>query len=60
MMKLARRALRMRRMMLERMMVKIVKLQPHMYHLLPLRRYGAGWSIPYTAYDPARSSGSSC
>jgi hypothetical protein len=22
--------------------------------------YGAGWSTPYTAYDPARSSGSSC
>jgi hypothetical protein len=21
---------------------------------------GAGWSIPYTAYDPARSSRSSC
>jgi hypothetical protein len=35
--KLARRYLRTRRMMLERMMVIMVKLQPHMYHLLPLR-----------------------
>jgi hypothetical protein len=35
MMKLARRSLRTRRMMLERMMVK---LQPRVYTLLPLRR----------------------
>jgi hypothetical protein len=35
MMKLARRSLRTRRMMLEKMMVK---LQPRMYPLLPLRR----------------------
>jgi hypothetical protein len=37
MMKLARRSLRTRRMMLERMMVMMVKLQPRMYPLLPLR-----------------------
>jgi hypothetical protein len=37
-MKLARRSLRTRRMMLERMMVIMVKLQPRMYPLLPLRR----------------------
>jgi hypothetical protein len=36
-MKLARRSLRTRRMMLERMMVIMVKLQPRMYPLLPLR-----------------------
>jgi hypothetical protein len=35
---LARRSLRTRRMMLERMMVMMVKLQPRMYPLLPLRR----------------------
>jgi hypothetical protein len=33
-----KRSLRMRRMMLERMMVIMVKLQPRMYPLLPLRR----------------------
>jgi hypothetical protein len=38
MMKLARRSLRTRRMMPEKMMVMTVKLQPHMYPLLPLRR----------------------
>jgi hypothetical protein len=38
MMKLARRSLRIRRMMLERMMVMMVKLQPRVYPLLPLRR----------------------
>jgi hypothetical protein len=59
MMKLARRSLRTRRMILERMMVLMVKLKPHMYPLLPLD-YGAGWSIPYNAYDSARSSGSNC
>jgi hypothetical protein len=36
MMKLARRSLRTRRVMLERMMV-MVKLQPRIYPLLPLR-----------------------
>jgi hypothetical protein len=35
--KLARRSLRTRRMMLERMMVMMMKLQPHMYPLLLLR-----------------------
>jgi hypothetical protein len=35
---LAKRSLRTRRMMLERMMVMMVKLQPRMYPLLPLRR----------------------
>jgi hypothetical protein len=38
MMKLARRSLRTRRMILERMMVMMVKLQPRVYPLLPLRR----------------------
>jgi hypothetical protein len=38
MMKLARRSLKTRRMMLERMMAMMVKLQPCMYPLLPLRR----------------------
>jgi hypothetical protein len=38
MIKLARRSMRTRRMMLERMMVMMVKLQPHMYPLLPLRQ----------------------
>jgi hypothetical protein len=37
-MKLARRSLRTRRMVLERKMVMMVKLQPRMYPLLPLRR----------------------
>jgi hypothetical protein len=46
--------------MLERMMVMMVKLQPHIYPLLPLLRLGLGWSIPYTDYDPARTSGSCC
>jgi hypothetical protein len=36
MMKLERRTFRMRRMVLERMMVMTVKLQPRMYPLLPL------------------------
>jgi hypothetical protein len=56
MMKLARRSLRTRRMMLERMV------KPHHACILCFHYddYGAGWSIPYTAYDPARSSGSSC
>jgi hypothetical protein len=53
-MKLARRSLRMRWMMLERMMVK---LHAHMYYYYD---YGSGWSIPYSNYDPARSSGSCC
>jgi hypothetical protein len=35
---LARRPLRTRRMMLERMMVMMVKLQPSMYPQLPLRQ----------------------
>jgi hypothetical protein len=38
MMKLARRSLRTRRIMPERKMVMMVKLQPHMYPLLPLQR----------------------
>jgi hypothetical protein len=38
MMKLARRSFRTRRVMLERMMVMMVKLQPRVYPLLPLRR----------------------
>jgi hypothetical protein len=38
MMKLARRSLRTRRMMLERMMVMMVQPQPHVYPLLPLQR----------------------
>jgi hypothetical protein len=37
MMKLARSSLKTRGMMLERMMVMMVKLQPLMYPLLPLR-----------------------
>jgi hypothetical protein len=37
-MNLARRSVRTRRMMLERKMVMMVKLQPCMYPLLPLRR----------------------
>jgi hypothetical protein len=37
MMKLARRSLRTRRRMLERMMVMMVKLQSHMCPLLPLQ-----------------------
>jgi hypothetical protein len=57
MMKLVRRSLRTRRMMLERMMVK---LQPHVYPHFHYDDYGAGWSIPYTTYDSTRSSGSSC
>jgi hypothetical protein len=60
MIKLARRSLRTRRMMLERMMVAMVKLQPCMYPLyFHYDNYYAGWPIPYTAYDLARSSGSS-
>jgi hypothetical protein len=37
-MELARRSLRMRRMLLERIMVMMLKLQPHLYPLLPLQR----------------------
>jgi hypothetical protein len=46
MMKLARRSLRMRRMMLERTMVMMVKLQPRVYPLLPLRRLRCGMVHP--------------
>jgi hypothetical protein len=60
MMKLAKRSLSMRRKMLEKMIVMTLKLQPHMYLYFHYDDYGAGWSIPYIAYDSARSSGSSC
>jgi hypothetical protein len=59
MMNLARRSLRTRRMMLERMMVMMVKLHHACILYFHYDDYGAGWSIPYTSYDPARSSGSS-
>jgi hypothetical protein len=55
-MKLARRSLRMKRMKLERMMVRMVKLLSHLYLYFHYDDYGAGWHIYYTDYDPARPS----
>jgi hypothetical protein len=51
MMKLARRSLKTMRMMLERMMVMMVNSSHACTLYFHYDDYGAGWSIPYTAYD---------